>query len=154
MDMLTTLAILGIRTRYLAVIAVAAVVVIVAAGVRASRSRRPSFELRPMTSEDSQRYIDEFASIEREFIDRPEQAAARARGMVEEVMRRRGFPDRIEPAQRIRDLGGHDREGARALESANTDLRAAGNDTERLRRAVQEYRRVLYRLTGNAEISA
>jgi hypothetical protein len=101
-----------------------------------------------MDPASGERYVQEFEAIEREFVDHPEQAAARARGIAEEVMRRRGFPDRIEPRQRISDLGAHDRDAARALEAANTHLAGGNADTEKLRQVVQHYRTVVYRLTG------
>ena len=148
MTLLTTLLILGLRTRYVAIAVAAVVVVVVLLAVMARRGRGSRLELRELEPAAAQRYIEEFASIEREFVDHPDQAAARARGIAEEVMRRRGFPDRIEPKQRISDLGSHDRDAGRALEAANTHLAGAGNDTERLRQAVQHYRQVVYRLTG------
>jgi hypothetical protein len=154
LTLLTTAILFGIRNRYLLAGAVVVVVVVVVGVVMSRRGRGPRLQLRELSAEDSQRYADDFASIEREFVDRPEQSAARARGVVEEVMRRRGFPDRIEPGQRIKDLSGHDREAARSLEAANQDLTEAGGDTERLRRAVQGYRGVLQRLVGRAEAAA
>ncbi|MEA2684145.1 MAG: hypothetical protein QOK05_2473 [Chloroflexota bacterium] len=145
---LSIMAILGIQDRWWALLAVAIVVLVVLAVVMSRRSRGPKVELRDLANEDVERYQAEFESIEREFVDRPEQAAARARGLVEELVRRRGFPDRIEPAQRVKDIARHDREAARSLETAHDELKGAGNDTERLRRAVQHYRYVFYRLTG------
>ena len=138
----------GFHTSYV-LGAVALLVVVVALLVAMGRrNRRPAFELRNLEPAARERYIEEFAAIERDFVDHPDQAAARARGIAEEVLRRRGFPDRIEPKQRISDLNSHDREAARALESAHTGLLGADGDTERLRQAVQHYRSVVYRLTG------
>jgi hypothetical protein len=154
LSLLVSLAILGLRTRYVVATAAVIVVLVIVAVIMSARSRRPRFDLRDLPSDDTQRYTADFESIEREFVDHPEQAAARARGLVEEVMRRRGFPDRIEPSQRIRDLGYHDREASRSLQAANADLRDAGKDTERLRRVVQHYRDVFYRLTGAAGAAA
>jgi hypothetical protein len=151
---LTTALILGFRNRYVLALAIIVVLVIAAGVVMSRRGRGPRLQLRDLSAQDSQRYADDFVAIERVFVDRPEQAAARARGVVEEVMRRRGFPDRIEPGQRIKDLAGHDREAARSLEAANLDLAEAGGDTERLRRAVQGYRGVLQRLVGRTEAAA
>ena len=148
MNLITTLLIFGIHTSYV-LIAVAVVVLLVFLAVAVSRrKRRPAFDLRELEDGAGARYVEEFAAIEREFVDHPEQAAARARGIAEEVMRRRGFPDRIEPKQRINDLGIHDKEAARSLQSANTNLSGAGQDTEKLRQVVQHYRSVVYRLTG------
>ena len=144
------LLILGFHTRYvLAAVAVLVVLLLVAA-LAIRRGRKPGLVLRDLTPADTDRYLANFAAAEREFVDHPAQAAARARGLVEEVMRRRGFPDRIEPAQRIADIGRHDRTAAKALETANNNLAGGTNDTEKLRLVVQGYRTVLLRLTGSA----
>ena len=144
--------IFGIHTGYvlIGVAVVLLLLVLVLAVAMSRRGRRPVFELRELEEGAGARYVEEFASIEREFVDHPEQAAARARGVAEEVMRRRGFPDRIEPRQRINDLGIHDKEAARSLQAANTNLAGVGNDTEKLRQVVQHYRSVVYRLTGTS----
>jgi len=145
---LTTLLIFGLRTRYVLIAVAVVLVLLVLAAVIGQRRRRPQFELRDLEPGAAERYVEEFAAIEREFLDHPEQAAARARGVAEEVMRRRGFPDRIEPGQRVNDLGFHDKQAARSLRAANTNLSGAGDNTERLRQVVQHYRALVYRLTG------
>jgi hypothetical protein len=145
---LTTLLILGFRTRYVVIAAALVLVVLVVIAVIARRGRASKLELRELDPAAAQRYVEEFAAIEKEFLDHPDTAAARARGIAEEVMRRRGFPDRIETRQRVSDLGSHDKEAARALQAANAQLAGTGDDTERLRQAVQHYRLVVYRLTG------
>jgi hypothetical protein len=136
----------GVRNRDLAVIGVVVVVLILLLVMASRRRRGPKLEVRKLDSVESQRYVDEFAAIERDFVDHPDQAAARAKGMVEEVMRRMGFPDRIDAQQRIRDLAGHDRNAAASLTAADKDLRDGAGDTERLRRVLQSYRDVLHRL--------
>jgi hypothetical protein len=139
------LVIAGIRDRYL----IAGVVVLVALVLLlflAARRRRPKLDLHKLEQAESQRYADEFASLEQDFVRQPQQSAARARGVCEEVMRRMGFPDRIDGQQRVRDLVGYDREAAGALEAADKELRSSTDDTERLRRIVQQYRKVVNRL--------
>jgi hypothetical protein len=143
--LLSPLLIAGIRDRYL----IAGAVVLVALALLlflASRRRRPKLDLHKLEAAESQRYADEFAALEQDFVRQPEQSAARARGVCEEVMRRMGFPDRIDSQQRIRDLAGYDREAAAALDAADKELRGSTNDTERLRRIVQQYRKVVNRL--------
>ncbi|MFN2463810.1 MAG: hypothetical protein ABR573_07925 [Candidatus Dormibacteria bacterium] len=142
------LLILGIRTRYVLAAAVLLAIVLVLAVLGARRARRGRLSLRELTPADTDRYRAAFADLEREFVDRPAQSAARARGLVEEVMRRRGFPDRIEPAQRVTDVSRQNRPAGRALESANGNLVAGPTDTEKLRLAVQGYRAVLQWLIG------
>lgn len=136
----------GVRNRDLAVVAVVVVVLILLLVIASRRRRGPKLEVRKLDSLESQRYIDEFAAVERDFVDHPEDATARAKGIVEEVMRRMGFPDRIDSRQRIRDLAGYDRNAAASLTAADKDLRSGGGDTERLRRILQSYRDVLHRL--------
>jgi hypothetical protein len=136
----------GIRNRDLAVAAVVVIALIALLVIAALRRRGPKLEVRKLDSAEGQRYVDEFAAIERDFVDHPEQATARAKGMVEEVMRRMGFPDRIDSQQRIRDLGGHDRDAAASLSAADRDLRSGAGDTEKLRKILQSYRDVLHRL--------
>jgi hypothetical protein len=143
------LAVFGIRYRYAVVALVVVLLVLLLGGLAARRGRGQKLRLRELSAADRQRYADDFAAVERDFVDHPAQAAARARGLVEELMRRRGFPDRIEPGQRAADLSRHDRAAAKALESANARLGAAGGDTERLRLAVQDYRTVVQRLGGS-----
>ena len=141
----TPLLIAGIRDRYLIAAAVVVVALVVLL-VLASRRRRPKLDLHKLDAGESQRYADEFAALEQDFVQQPEQSAARARGVCEEVMRRMGFPDRIESQQRVRDLAGYDREAAAALEAADKELHGSTDNTERLRRIVQQYRKVLNRL--------
>jgi hypothetical protein len=143
--LISPLAIAGIRNRDLIIGAVVLLALVVLLFI-GSRRRRPKLALHKLDAAEGQRYADEFAALEQEFVEKPEQAAARARGVCEEVMRRMGFPDRIDSQQRIRDLAGYDREAATALAAADKELRGSTDDTERLRRIVQEYRKVLNRL--------
>ncbi|GAC1334118.1 MAG: hypothetical protein NVSMB17_15380 [Candidatus Dormibacteria bacterium] len=146
---MANLLIFGFHTSYVVAAALVLVVLLVAGLALVRRGRRPRLVLRDLTPADVDRYLANFAAAEREFVDHPAQAAARARGLVEEVMRRRGYPDRLEPAQRIADLGAHDRTAAKALEAANNNLKSGASDTEKLRLVVQGYRTVLIRLTGS-----
>src|SRR5258708_38516033 len=131
----------GIRYRYL--VSLVVVLAIVALLV-VYRSRRPAPDIRGLDAAEVQRYTAALVAIEGEFQAQPEVAIGRARGTVEEVMRRMGFPDRVDAAQRGRDLARYDRRAAAAYESAGRDLRAADNAS--LGRALTGYREVLDRL--------
>lgn len=144
---LTLSVITGIRDRYL-LAAVVVLVLFVVAAVVLRRRRRPGLDVNRLQEADAQRYLAEFANIERDFVDRPEQAVARARGMVDEVLRRMGFPDRIDAGQKAKDLSGYDRESGKLLVEAEAGLRDHGDDTERLRQLLQRYRSVMQRLLG------
>ncbi|MHB8507240.1 MAG: hypothetical protein ACYDGR_01145 [Candidatus Dormibacteria bacterium] len=130
----------------IAVVVVAVVIVLMALARRSGRGR---LSLTVLPDAEVERYVQEMEAVVSTFVDEPQQAAARARGLVEEVMRRMGFPDRIEREQRVKDLAGHDREAARHLASADAGLRQRAEDTEELRKVVQAYREVLHRILGH-----
>lgn len=116
------------------------------------RWRRQTLDLRPLTAPEGERYLSEFQALDHDFAQHPEASAARARGLVEEVLRRMGFPDRIDRRQKVRDLARHDRDAGRALAAAD-GLLHAGADADALHQAVSSYRRVLDRLL-RVEVSA
>lgn len=129
----------------IALVGLALLVLAVIVAVARSRggARLDLHDLAPL---DAARYLEEFDAIERHFVDDPQQAAARARGIAEEVLRRMGFPDRIDAEQKARDLARHDGVAAKAVREADADLRNHGGDTERLRQSVQRYRTAVRRL--------
>lgn len=140
------MAILGIQDRYW-LVAIAVVVLLLVAAFMLRGRRTPKVDVKLLSHDDAARYIEEMDTAERAFLDHPEQSAAGARGIVEEVLRRKGFPDRVDGSQRVKDLATHDKDAAASLKAAHLDLKTAkSGDTERMRKAVQEYRDVLYRL--------
>jgi len=144
----TPLALAGFHTRFV-LAGVAALALVVGAVVIIVRRRRPALELRKLDAAAARRYVETFAGVERDFEARPEVAAAQARGIVEEVLRRMGFPDRVDAAQKARDLAAHDRAAAVALEDADRALREDA-DRETLRRVLTSYRAVLDHLLEDA----
>jgi hypothetical protein len=133
----------GVSTRYVLAIVVVVAVVAVVVALRVRRGRT-SLQVRPLDAAAAERYFETFANIERDFDANPQVAVAQARGIVEEVLRRMGFPDRIDAAQKARDLSGHDRKAATALATAERALRQDGGDA--LRQALTSYREVLDQL--------
>jgi len=125
--------------------AVVALALLVAAVVVLLRRRTPALDLRKLDAAEALRYLEAFTTAERDFESRPQVATAQARGIVEEVMRRMGFPDRLDAAQKAIDLAAHDRAAAAALASADGALRE-GDGRESLRRALMGYREVLNRM--------
>jgi hypothetical protein len=101
--------------------------------------------VRRLDAVEAQRYLAAFAGAEGDFELRPEVAIAQARGIVEEVLRRMGFPDRIDATAKARDLAAHDRAAGAALEDADRSLQESSG-RESLHRALTSYRAVLYRL--------
>ena len=133
----------------LALAGLAALALVVGSAVIFVRRRRPALELRKLDAAEARRYVETFASAERDFEARPEVAIAQARGIVEEVLRRMGLPDRVDGAQKARDLAAHDRAAAAALETADRALHQDA-DRESLRRALTSYREVLDHLLDDA----
>jgi hypothetical protein len=135
-------------------IAVAAGVLLLlgAVVVAVRRRRRPRLELAPVAEADAERYRRDFTAIEAEAAQRPQPAAGRARGLVEEVLRRMGFPDRLDSAQKARDVAAYDRDVARVLSEADVAIRAAGADPAQLQHVVGLYRQALDRLLPRTEL--
>jgi hypothetical protein len=136
----------------IAIIAVAAVILLAAVVVLMLRRRRPRLDIRPLTNADAARYRSDFAAILAATADRPQQSAARARGLVEEVLRRMGFPDRVDSAQKARDVAAYDREMGRVLEQADAAIRGAGTDEAQLKHAIALYREALEGLLPKSEL--
>jgi hypothetical protein len=142
---LTPLAILGVSTKIWAGAGAVVLALIILALVIARRPRGGKLEVIGLPAEHASRYLAEIEAAEAAFVDNPQAAVARARGLVEEVLRRMGFPDRIDGEQRLKDLQGYDRVAAQAMKEAYGSVRP-GADTESLRRALQNYRDTLRRL--------
>jgi hypothetical protein len=117
------------------------------------RRRQPGLQIAALPRDDAERYRRDFDAIQAQPDDRAGQSAARARGLVEEVLRRMGFPDRVDSAQKARDVAGYDRAVARLLTDADSEIRAAGTDRARLARVVSLYRQALDGLLGVEELS-
>jgi hypothetical protein len=133
-------------------VAAAIVALVVALAVLSVRRGRPKFEVVSLPPADVDRYRRDFDAIQAEVPDRAQQSAARARGLVEEVLRRMGFPDRVDSAQKARDVASYQPGLARILDAAGTEIRAAGTNQVRLERVVSLYRQALDSLLGVEEL--
>jgi hypothetical protein len=132
--------------------AIVLVALVLVAAVLLARRRRPGLEIRKLNAAEAQRYLETLARLEGDFERAPEVAVAQARGLVEEVLRRMGFPDRVDAAQKARDLAAHDRVAAAALEAADRSLRAGGGPGP-LADALSRYRKALDHLLEDATAS-
>jgi hypothetical protein len=112
------------------------------AELQAREERRQSFDIRPLSTDARERYVEQWRSVQAEFVDEPAAAVKRADDLIKAVMAERGYP--VEDFdQRAADLSvdhprvvDNYREGRR-LAQANTD--GAGS-TEDLRQAMRHYR--------------
>lgn len=112
------------------------------AELAAREERHEQFQLRPLSTSAHDRYVESWRAAQAQFVDDPKTAVASADGMIQSVMRERGYP--VEDFdQRVSDLSvdhpdvvQHYREGHRLAEQS-----AHGDDsTESLRIAMQHYR--------------
>lgn len=117
------------------ILIVALVVVVLLFLVRAAGVGRRRPQLRPLTAESRDRYVNEWDSIENKFVDAPEQAVREAESLVMSVLRERGHPlterDLPQEVQRAHKLGYSSRDR-----------------TEGMRQALLHYRAVMERMVG------
>ena len=103
-------------------------------------SRRDKAEVRDLTDEERTRFGTEWNAVQADFVDSPQGAAAKADGLVAEVMRTRGYPlDEVDDrgdlvAADHADMARHYR-SAHAITSRSDEA-----STEDLRQAFVHYR--------------
>jgi hypothetical protein len=110
--------------------------------LQAREERRRRFEIRTLSPESRDRYVDDWRAVQAQFVDDPRGSVANADVLIQSVMVERGYPmEQFE--QRANDLSvdhprvvANYREGHRLAEAS-----AEGNDsTEDLRQAMRHYR--------------
>ena len=117
------------------ILVVALVVVVLLFLIRAAGVGRRRPQLRPLSAESRDRYVEEWDEIETKFVDAPEQAVREAEALVMSVLRERGHPlterDLPQEVQRAHRLGYSSRD-----------------KTEGMRQALLHYRAVMERMVG------
>ena len=111
--------------------------------LRRRELRRSQLDIRPLTTDQQQRYLAAWQEIQRTFVDVPDQSVAHAETLVTQVMRDRGYPvaDEFENQAELisvdhPDLVSNYREAHRVYErSLDNDA-----DTEELRSSFVYYR--------------
>jgi hypothetical protein len=112
------------------------------AELQAREERRQRLEIRPLSEAARDRYVDNWQSVQAQFVDDPRGAVARADSVIQSVMAERGYP--VEDFdQRAADVSvdypevvENYRRGHRLAQTS-----ADGNDsTEDLRQAMRHYR--------------
>lgn len=110
--------------------------------LRNREARVTRFKIVPLSREDSQRYHDKWIAVQAQFVDEPKVAVSEANFLIQEVMRKRGYPV-SDFEQSAADLSVEHPvvvENYRvAYEIAERNKRGAA-DTEELRRAFVSYR--------------
>jgi hypothetical protein len=104
--------------------------------------RRETFDIQPLADVSRERYVEQWKTIQAQFVDEPGSAVARADSLLQEVMAERGYPvEKFD--QRAADLSvdhpkvvENYREGHRLATKSGEN----GSETEELRQAMRHYR--------------
>jgi hypothetical protein len=116
--------------------------------LREREKRHEELELRPLAPEQRDRYVAEWRATQEQFIDDPKGAVRDADGLVQRVMRDRGFPvDDFE--QRAADISVVHPELVEKYRTAHGIARASERgeaSTEDMRHSVRHYRALFVEL--------
>lgn len=123
------------------------------------RRERMESEIRPLPEESRRRYAEQWEEVERTFVDDPAGALDGADRVVAEIMAERNFPtESREEASKglgvmhsdvVEDFREAQRVHQDAVGSSNGGYSdSGGEDLEKMREAIQEYRSVYERLTA------
>ena len=115
--------------------------------------RVEALDISPLTLEERTRFSQEWRNIQSLFVDDPGGAIARADGLVEEVMKVRGYPV-SDFDQRTADLSVHHArvvENYRVAREIAARHRRGAASTEELRRAMVHYRELFQELLEDRE---
>jgi cytoskeletal protein RodZ len=108
----------------------------------ARRERVKGYEIRPLSADERDRYIASWTETQAHFVDDPSGAISQADGLVQEVMRERGYP-MVDFEQRAADISvDHPQivEEYRAAHDVAERHASGGVETEDLRQAMVHYR--------------
>jgi hypothetical protein len=118
--------------------------------LKAREQRREELDIRPLPSAARERYLQTWSGTQERFVDAPAAAVKEADGLVQEVMRERGYPvDDFE--QRAADISVdhpnlvENYRAAHAISLASDHEKAT---TEDLRQAMVHYRSLFEELLG------
>lgn len=117
------------------------------------RRERMESEIRPLPEESRRRYAEQWEAVERTFVDDPAGALDGADRVVAEIMAERNFPteSREEASKGLGVMHSDVVEDFREAQRVHQDAVGSSNggeDLEKMREAIQEYRSVYERLTA------
>jgi hypothetical protein len=111
------------------------------------QKRHAGFELRPLSDDARDRYAEQWALVQEQFVDQPVAAVAEADSLVQNVMRERGYPTEGFD-QQAEDLSVEHATAVNHYRSAH-DVRVRNEaSTEDLRQALVDYRKIFVSLVG------
>ena len=121
----------------------------------ARERKRQKFDIVELSSEAHQRYVQQWADVQRSFVDDPSDAVGYADRLVTELMRERGYPVK-DFDQRASDLSVDHPETVEHYRAAHTLYLAqekADIGTEAQRQAFVHYRALFEQLLGTNHVS-
>jgi FtsZ-interacting cell division protein ZipA len=110
--------------------------------LRAREARVTRYKIVALSKEDSRRYHDKWTAVQAQFVDEPKVAVSEANFLIQEVMRKRGYPV-SDFEQSAADLSVEHPvvvENYRAANAIAERNKRGAADTEELRRALVSYR--------------
>jgi hypothetical protein len=110
--------------------------------LRAREARVTRYKIVALSKEDSRRYHDKWVAVQAQFVDEPKVAVSEANFLIQEVMRKRGYPV-SDFEQSAADLSVEHPvvvENYRTANSIAERNKRGAADTEELRRAFVSYR--------------
>jgi hypothetical protein len=124
------------------------------ADLRDRQSRHDELELHPLDGTTRARYLDEWQSTQAIFVDDPQSAITHADGLIQRVMRDRGYPvddfeDRAAIVSVDHPVVVEQYRRAHAIAVVSGEGRA---ETEDLRQAMQDYRALFNELVETTEV--
>lgn len=123
--------------------------------LKARQKRVSKFDIKPLDPNDRERYAKSWAATQARFVDAPAEAVGEADGLVNEVMRARGYPmgDFDQRAADISVDHPHVVENYRSARAIAERNEAGEATTEDLRQAMVHYRELFTDLLeGDAEV--
>ena len=123
--------------------------------LKARQKRVSKFDIKPLDPNDRERYAKSWAATQARFVDAPAEAVGEADGLVNEVMRARGYPmgDFDQQAADISVDHPHVVENYRSARAIAERNEAGEATTEDLRQAMVHYRELFNDLLeGDAEV--
>jgi hypothetical protein len=118
------------------------------------QQRVEHFEFKPLSAEDRARFSESWTHIQADFVDNPVAAVTRANGLINDVMRARGYPiERFE--QRVADLSvAHPNvvQHYRAAHELSSSAESGATGTENMRQALVHYRALFAELLAGGPV--
>jgi hypothetical protein len=124
--------------------------------LEARHKRVKSLDIRPLSSEEREHFVEAWQSIQARFVDEPVVAVRKANQLITEVMQTRGYPV-VDFEQRAADLSVEHADVVKHYRAARAIVDKNGQheiSTEELRQAMVHYRTLFAELVEVEEIQS